>query len=76
MRGLTIAGLGGSIWYNGGENQFTDFTMFLTMLRLLPGLSAPHLSRAIPRRAGHACPAIRDQRSSGPLPHGIPDSSG
>jgi len=37
-RGLTIAGLGGSIWYNGGENQFTNFTMFLAMLRLLPGM--------------------------------------
>ncbi len=38
VRGLTLAGLGGSIWYNGGENQFTDFTMFLTILRLLPAL--------------------------------------
>jgi hypothetical protein len=38
VRGLTMAGLGGSIWYNGGENQFTDFTMFIAMLRLLPGL--------------------------------------
>ncbi len=38
VKGLVIAGLGGSIWYNGGENQFTDFTMFLSMLRLLPGM--------------------------------------
>ncbi len=38
IRGLTFAGLGGSIWYNGGENQFTNFTMFLAMLRLLPGM--------------------------------------
>jgi hypothetical protein len=38
VRGLTIAGLGGSIWYNGGENQFTNFTMFLAMLRLVPGM--------------------------------------
>jgi calcineurin-like phosphoesterase family protein len=37
-KGLIIAGLGGSIWYNGGENQFTDFTMFLSMLRLFPRL--------------------------------------
>ncbi len=35
-KGLIIAGLGGSIWYNGGENQFTDFGMFLSILRLLP----------------------------------------
>ena len=38
VRELTIAGLGGSIWYNGGENQFTDFTMFVAILRLVPGL--------------------------------------
>ena len=36
--GLILAGLGGSIWYNGGEHQYTDFTMFLSMLRLLPGM--------------------------------------
>jgi Icc-related predicted phosphoesterase len=24
------------MWYNGGENQFTDFGMFLWILRLLP----------------------------------------
>jgi uncharacterized protein len=36
--GFTLAGLGGSIWYNGGENQYTDFTMFLAILRLLPGM--------------------------------------
>jgi len=38
IRGLIIAGLGGSIWYNGGENQFTDVTMFLSMLRLVPAM--------------------------------------
>lgn len=37
-KGLILAGLGGSIWYNGGENQYTDFTMFLVMLRLMPRL--------------------------------------
>lgn len=37
-KGLLVAGLGGSIWYNGGENQYTDFTMFLSIVRLLPGL--------------------------------------
>jgi hypothetical protein len=36
--GLILAGLGGSIWYNGGENQYTNFTMFLSMIRLFPGL--------------------------------------
>ncbi len=35
---LLLAGLGGSIWYNGGEHQYTDFSMFFSMLRLLPGM--------------------------------------
>jgi hypothetical protein len=35
---LILAGLGGSIWYNGGEHQYTDVGMFLSMLRLLPGM--------------------------------------
>jgi uncharacterized protein len=38
VRGLILAGLGGSIWYNGGENQFTNFSMLLAILRLLPGM--------------------------------------
>jgi hypothetical protein len=37
-KGIVLAGLGGSIWYNGGENQFTDFAMFGNILRLLPGM--------------------------------------
>ena len=37
-KGLIIGGLGGSIWYNGGENQYTDFSMFLNMVRLMPGM--------------------------------------
>jgi uncharacterized protein len=36
--GVIMAGLGGSIWYNGGENQHTDAAMFFAMLRLLPAL--------------------------------------
>ena len=38
IKGIVVAGLGGSIWYNGGENQYTDFAMFLGILRLLPGM--------------------------------------
>ena len=38
MKGAIIAGLGGSKWYNGGENQYTDFSMFLSMVKLFPGL--------------------------------------
>jgi Icc-related predicted phosphoesterase len=37
-RGLIIAGLGGSILYNRGENQFTDFSMFMAILRMAPAL--------------------------------------
>jgi Icc-related predicted phosphoesterase len=43
--GLILAGLGGSIWYNGGEHQYTNFAMFLSMLRLLPGLLWNRVSR-------------------------------
>jgi len=38
VKGLILAGLGGSIWYNGGENQYTDFRMVLALLRLVPGM--------------------------------------
>ena len=33
-----IAGLGGSMRYNNGNNQFTDFQMFLEVTRLIPRL--------------------------------------
>jgi Icc-related predicted phosphoesterase len=36
--GLVIAGLGGSMRYNRGENQFTDFQMNLEILKLIPAL--------------------------------------
>jgi Icc-related predicted phosphoesterase len=36
--GLIIAGLGGSMRYNQGENQFTDFQMYMRILKLLPAL--------------------------------------
>jgi uncharacterized protein len=38
VKGLILAGLGGSIWYNGGENQHSDFVMFFAVLRLLPSM--------------------------------------
>lgn len=38
QQGLLIAGLGGSMWYNGKPNQYTDFTMYLHILRFLPRL--------------------------------------
>jgi Icc-related predicted phosphoesterase len=33
-----IAGLGGSIRYNNGANQFTDFEMFMEITKLIPRL--------------------------------------
>jgi len=36
--GLIIAGLGGSMRYNHGESQFSDFQMNLRILKLLPAL--------------------------------------
>lgn len=35
---LLCAGLGGSMRYNNGENQFTEFDMKLEMLKLIPAL--------------------------------------
>jgi hypothetical protein len=37
-KGLLIAGLGGSHWYNGGPNQYKDTQMFFRALGLLPAL--------------------------------------
>jgi Icc-related predicted phosphoesterase len=34
--GLIIAGLGGSMLYNHGENQYTDAGMYLEILKLIP----------------------------------------
>ncbi len=36
--GLIIAGLGGSMRYNDGQNQFTETGMFIRSLRLMPKL--------------------------------------
>jgi Icc-related predicted phosphoesterase len=36
--GLIVAGLGGSMWYNGGRNQYSEAMMFFEMLKLVPSL--------------------------------------
>jgi Icc-related predicted phosphoesterase len=36
--GLIVAGLGGSMHYNRGPNQYTEFQMYLEILRLIPRL--------------------------------------
>ncbi|MBN1836897.1 MAG: metallophosphoesterase [Spirochaetales bacterium] len=38
VKSALVAGLGGSLWYNGGENQFTDFRMALKIARMVPRL--------------------------------------
>jgi Icc-related predicted phosphoesterase len=43
--GLIIAGLGGSMRYNRGENQYTDFEMFWEILKMLPALLFNRLFR-------------------------------
>jgi uncharacterized protein len=37
-KGVIIAGLGGSRWYNGAENQYTEFGMALKILTMIPSL--------------------------------------
>jgi Icc-related predicted phosphoesterase len=43
--GLIIAGLGGSMRYNRGENQYTDFEMSMEMLKMIPALLFNRLFR-------------------------------
>jgi uncharacterized protein len=38
INGIIIAGLGGSMKYNNGQNQYTELGMFFFMLRLFPKL--------------------------------------
>jgi hypothetical protein len=38
LNGLLVAGLGGSMRYNNGDHQFTEFQMYRRMWRLLPRL--------------------------------------
>ena len=38
VNGLIIAGLGGSMKYNNGENQYTEFEMMTKIIRLAPRL--------------------------------------
>lgn len=36
--GFIFAGLGGSMWYNGGPNQYSDIGMFFKILQIIPAL--------------------------------------
>lgn len=38
QKNMIIMGFGGCMWYNGGENQFTEIGMFLRILKKLPRL--------------------------------------
>jgi len=37
-KSVLVAGLGGSRWYNGGENQYTDLQVYLRLAALIPHL--------------------------------------
>ena len=37
-KNLLIGGLGGSMWYNGGKNQFSEFGMLIKIVKMLPSL--------------------------------------
>ena len=37
-KNLLVGGLGGSMWYNGGKNQYSEFVMLIKILKLLPAL--------------------------------------
>ena len=38
VNGLIVAGMGGSMWYNGGDNQYSDRAMFYKLLLMIPRL--------------------------------------
>jgi len=64
-KGLIVAGLGGSMCYNRGQNQFSDVGMFFYMLRLVPSLLWHRLAhgRFLDLLVTHAPPAgIHDQK--------------
>jgi len=42
-RKVLVAGLGGSRWYNGGENQYTDLQVYLRLAALAPRLALNRL---------------------------------
>ncbi|MDR2658605.1 MAG: metallophosphoesterase [Spirochaetaceae bacterium] len=63
--GVLIAGLGGSMRYNTGRNQFTNFEMSLRIIGLIPRLLFNRLiyGRALDILLTHAPPyGIHDQR--------------
>jgi Icc-related predicted phosphoesterase len=43
--GLIVAGLGGSMQYNRGDNQYTNFQMYLEIFKLIPGMLFNRLFR-------------------------------
>ena len=43
--GLIVAGLGGSMCYNRGENQFTDLQMYMEIAKLIPVLLCNRIFR-------------------------------
>ena len=58
VKSVLVAGLGGSRWYNGGENQFTDFRIALKLVRMIPRLLFNRLrhGRALDVLLTHAPP--------------------
>jgi Icc-related predicted phosphoesterase len=63
--GLIIAGLGGSIRYNLGVNQYTEFQMYLEIMKLMPRLFLNRLfhGRSLDILLTHAPPSgIHDKK--------------
>ncbi|HSV30928.1 MAG TPA: metallophosphoesterase [Atribacteraceae bacterium] len=45
FKGVFLAGLEGSIWYNGGLHQYTERSMYWKYLKLVPKLAAAGIRR-------------------------------
>jgi Icc-related predicted phosphoesterase len=57
-RGLIVAGLDGSMWYNGGKNQYSEMGMFFEIIKIIPSLIINRVfrGRALDILLTHAAP--------------------
>jgi Icc-related predicted phosphoesterase len=57
-RGLIVAGLGGSMWYNGGKNQYSELGMIIEIIKIIPSLVINRVfrGRALDILLTHAAP--------------------
>jgi len=58
-KSLLLAGLGGSLWYNGGDNQYREFQVAFRILKLIPRLLYNRLRSLVHARLQAEVPGAR-----------------